>query len=134
MNHQQKEAVKQLREEGQSYYRIADLLFISENTVKSYCRRNNLSGVASIRDEQMSRTYCRQCGATLKQTLGKKQKQYCSDQCRMMWWNSHPIEVNRKNIQTFVCQTCGRNFIGYGKRERKYCSHACYGKAKRVWL
>ena len=48
MNHQQKEDIRQMRAEGHSYAKIADRLGISENTVKSYCRRNNLGGVAFV--------------------------------------------------------------------------------------
>jgi len=132
MNHQQKEAIQQLREEGQSYSRIAELLGISDNTVKSYCRRNNLGGVALPASEPVSETFCRQCGAPLKQIIGKKQKQYCSDQCRLAWWNAHPEAVTHKSMRLFTCQTCGRVFEGYGKRERKFCSRACYGKSKAV--
>lgn len=132
MNHQQKEAIQQLREEGQSYSRIAELLGISDNTVKSYCRRNKLGGVALPASEPVSETFCRQCGAPLKQMTGKKQKQYCSDQCRLSWWNAHPEAVTHKSIREFTCQTCGRVFEAYGKRERKFCSRACYGKSKAV--
>jgi predicted transcriptional regulator len=132
MNYQQKEAVKQLRAERQSYSQIATILGISENTVKSYCRRNSLSGIAFTTTESTRNTCCRQCGAPLKQITGKKQKQYCSDHCRMLWWNDHAEAVTHKKIRRFNCQTCGRKFYGYGKRERKYCSRACYGMSKAV--
>jgi len=127
MNHQQKETVHRMREEGQSYTKIADLLGISENTVKSYCRRNSLGGVALV-----DGTFCHQCGAPIKQTSGHRQKQYCSDKCRMAWWNAHPEAVNRKPVRLFTCNTCGLSFEGRGNRERKYCSNACYGKSKAV--
>lgn len=132
MNYQQKEAVQQLRAERQSYSKIAAILGISENTVKSYCRRNSLSGITVSETESTRNTYCRQCGAPLKQITGKKHKKYCSDQCRMVWWNDHAEAVAHKNIWHFTCQTCGRKFDGYGKRERKYCSRTCYGKSKAV--
>lgn len=132
MKAQQKEAIQHLRAEGQSYSRIAYLLGLSVNTVQSYCRRNNLGGIALVEPERVAAIYCRHCGTMVKQTTGKKQKQYCSDQCRMAWWNAHPEAVNRKNVQHFTCETCGETFEGYGKRDRKYCSRACYGKAKAV--
>jgi predicted transcriptional regulator len=132
MNNQQKKAIQQLREEGQSYARIAELLSISQNTVQSYCRRNNLTGVALPNSEPVDETFCRQCGAPLMQIIGKKKKQYCSDQCRMAWWNAHPEAVNHKSLREFTCQTCARAFEDYGKRERKFCSRACYCKSKAV--
>ena len=132
MNTLQKDAIQQLRIEGKSYAKIADVLGISENTIKSYCRRNNLGGVALAAIEPVNSTHCRRCGELLKQTAGKKQKQYCSDHCRMAWWNAHSEAVTRKSIQRFICRTCGQGFEGYGKRERKYCSRDCYGKSKAV--
>ena len=132
MNHQQKEDIRRMREEGQSYTKIAELLGISENTVKSYCRRNSLGGVALVASESVNGTYCHQCGAPITQTAGRKQKLYFSDKCRMAWWNAHPAAVNRKTIRHFNCKTCGRSFEGYGNRERKYCSTACYCKSKAV--
>ena len=41
MNTSQKQRIEFLRDKGESYASIADDLGISENTVKSYCRRNN---------------------------------------------------------------------------------------------
>jgi len=40
----QKEHITQMRTRGDSYSKIASALSISENTVKSFCRRNNLTG------------------------------------------------------------------------------------------
>ena len=131
MNTMQKEAIQQMRKEGQSYTKIAEFLGVSENTVKSYCRRNHLGGIAKHISESNG-TNCRQCGAPLKQIAGKRQKQYCSDQCRMAWWNSHPELKNRKINRKFSCQICGQEFDGYGNRERRFCSRACYGRSKVV--
>lgn len=132
MNNKQQEAIQQMRKEGQSYTKIADHLGISENTIKSYCRRNNLGGIAVPVTESSNGTFCKKCGALLTQIQGKKQKQYCSDKCRMSWWNSHPEAVTHKSVRQFTCQSCGQRFEGYGKRERKFCSRACYGKSRVV--
>ena len=44
MNALQKQNIANMRRNGASYAKIAAALDISENTVKSYCRRNNLGG------------------------------------------------------------------------------------------
>lgn len=126
MNKLQKERIELLRAEGQSYTRIADILCVSENTVKSFCRRNNLSGTTNnnLKDR------CRGCGSSLIQTKGAKQKHFCSDLCRMKWWNAHPEEVNRKAIYKLTCMLCGVEFESYGNKGRKYCSRACSGAAR----
>jgi transcriptional regulator with XRE-family HTH domain len=134
MNNLQKERITLLRANGDSYAKIAEALGISINTIKSYCRRNNLGGVAPVGSKSLDDTFCHQCGAPLKHNVGKKQKRFCSDKCRMSWWNSHPEKMNRKATREFICQTCGQVFEAYGKRERKYCSRTCYGKSKTVQL
>lgn len=46
MNIQQKTEIAFLRSKGYGYTKIAQELGLSKNTVKSYCKRNNLSGAA----------------------------------------------------------------------------------------
>lgn len=131
MNRSQKDQIKQLRTKGYSYSKIATSLGISLNTVKSFCQRNGLSGRADLlKENPIIIDVCHQCGKPLNQTPGKKKKLFCSDKCRMAWWNSHPEAVKRKQFQTFTCPICGLTFKVYGSRERKYCSRACYGKSK----
>lgn len=132
MTQQQKEIVIKMRREGCSYSRISKALGISKNTVKSFCRRNNLGGVTLKSHNQIDNAFCRQCGAPLTHTIGAKQKRFCSAKCRMAWWNAHPEAVNRKAIYTFTCAHCGAAFESYGNKHRKYCSRACYGKSKAV--
>ena len=46
MNDMQRQQIKELRETGHSYGRIAQRLGLSENTIKTYCKRHGLGGVA----------------------------------------------------------------------------------------
>jgi endogenous inhibitor of DNA gyrase (YacG/DUF329 family) len=130
MNEKQKTHIQDMRCQGVGYAKIAAALGISENTVKSYCRRNGLGGVASAAPDADAggRSYCIQCGIPLVQTAGAKRKRFCSDRCRISWWNAHPEKL--KSAREFVCQTCAKTFKSYGKRERKYCSRSCYGLSK----
>jgi endogenous inhibitor of DNA gyrase (YacG/DUF329 family) len=128
----QKNRIGYLRGKGESYSTIAAALNISENTVKSYCRRNNL-GAGFISDEiQPVGDACEHCGKPLTFTAGTKKKRFCSDKCRMAWWSAHPEAVNRKAVYRFVCPTCGSEFTAYGNAHRKYCSRFCYGQSRRV--
>ena len=126
----QKQRIEYLRSKGESYGAIANDLDISENTVKSYCRRNNI-GVA-IRQEESAVNTCANCGSPLQHTPRAKQKRFCSDQCRMAWWKAHPEAVNRKSVYLFVCLNCRKEFEAYGNKNRKYCSRACYGAMQRA--
>lgn len=129
MTYEQKERIRHMRVEGLSYARIAETLCVSENTVKSFCRRNNLGGVSKGRTEGV---VCRQCAAPLLRTVGAKRKKFCRDQCRMMWWNNHPEAVQRKAFYPYTCAFCGSLRQSYGNKKRKYCSRTCYGKSRAV--
>lgn len=127
-----KEKIIRLRNEGLSYSKIAAALCISENTVKSFCRRNNLGGIAAAIPDKQDRRFCRQCRKALSSSPQSRTKRFCSDRCRMTWWNSHPEAVRRKAIYTFICAHCASSFSSYGNKNRKYCSRACYGKSKAM--
>lgn len=133
MTNEQKVQIAEMRKEGLGYIRIAQKLGISENTIKSFCRRNNLSGAAleeSATEMQVSAGAdvkpCKCCGAPVLQNPKRKPKLFCSDKCRNKWWNSHLYLVKRKAMYDYVCPNCGKSFSAYGNANRKYCSHECY--------
>jgi len=127
----QKRKVAYLREKGESYAAIAAAIGASENTVKSYCRRNGLGSGTVAQRTQTSGDICGYCGEPLHHTPGAKKKRFCSDQCRMKWWAKHPEAVQKKAIYHFICLTCGKAFESYGNAHRQYCSRGCYGLARR---
>lgn len=129
----QKQRIALLRGKGDSYAAIAADISISENTIKSYCRRNNI-GVATKKESLEVTDVCINCGCPLEHTQGAKRRRFCSDRCRMLWWNAHPEAVNRKAVYSFVCSTCGAEFKAYGNASRKYCSRDCFGAARRALL
>ena len=113
MTETEKRDIAEMRAKGASYTKIAKTLHLPEGTVKSYCTRNKLS----TKDTQHS---CLQCGAAIQASHVKREKKFCSDACRMKWWNRH-TELMKDNA---VCAHCGKSF--HGRAGRKYCSHACY--------
>lgn len=116
----------ELRRDGNGYKRIAQLLEISENTIKSFCRRRHLLK----ENPKEKRGVCPCCGKEIEQVPGRKPKKFCSDKCRMKWWNSHLDQVKRKANYCFVCPVCHKEFMVYGNANRKYCSHGCYIKGR----
>ena len=133
MNTAQKQRIEFLRGKGWIYAAIADDLGISENTIKSYCRRNKI-GIELKKEHPATINTCANCGCPLAHTPGAKQKRFCSDECRMAWWKAHPEAVNRKAVYLFFCPTCGGSFESYGNANRKYCSRACFGMARKASL
>ena len=126
MTKQQKEQISKLRASGASFGKIASVLGVSVNTVKSYCKRNPISAKAASAPKATSHTdHCPQCGAVLKQSPGHRQKRFCSPKCRMAWWSAHPEQMVRKNLSQVQCHHCGTVFLQYGNRQRKFCSRGC---------
>ena len=127
MTKEEKNRIADLREQGLGYTKIAQVLGISVNTIKSYCRRNPSPKQIPERIVQ-SEHVCKNCGVVVPQNPGRKEKQFCCDKCRNQWWNSHLDQVNRKAYRNVTCLHCGKVFTAYGKKERKYCSVNCYNE------
>ncbi len=128
MTEMQREQLIELRNQGVSYGKIAEKLSLSKNTVKSYCQRHNLTPTQTPSSQKNAEpsSFCRLCGKPLTHTDGRKTLKFCSAQCRVLWWNSHLDQVNKKAFYHFSCQCCGKQFSAYGNSKRKYCSHSCY--------
>lgn len=129
MTEMQKQQIKGYRDCGYGYKRIAQMMGISPNTVKSFCRRNDINGNTAIEPSVAltgETTVCENCGREIQQIAKQKKKRFCCDKCRNAWWNSHLDQVKRKAVYEFRCPHCGKEFHIYGDRRRKYCSHECY--------
>lgn len=130
MTKDQKEKIQEMRQDGQSYLQIASTLGISENTIKSYCRRNNLRTTVSAKPkiEMEIHTCCKHCGKSLTQGTKGQPKKFCSEECRRLWWKANGNEHVKKAYYTLSCSGCGKKFESYGNKNRKFCGHACYIK------
>ena len=111
-----------LRQEGYGYKRIASVTGMSISTIKSFLIRH-----PEVLTEGPTTGQCKQCGDAICNTPHKRQKQFCSDACRIAWWNAHGNQLkHRCEPITRKCPLCGVPFEAYGKRPKKYCSQACY--------
>ncbi len=124
MTKEQKAIISSMRDKGVGYGTIARRLGISENTVKSYCRRR-VQKKQTVQQDNIEHR-CLYCGVPVKQNEGRKEKKFCSDKCRNKWWNSHLDMVDRRAIREITCANCGKTFTVYGNAPRKYCCHECY--------
>ncbi len=127
MTDQERNQIILLQQQGLGYKRIATQLNLPVNGVKSFCRRHPME----VAPPQAQMRVCQQCGAPLKQQPSRKVKKFCSDKCRMAWWNSHQDQVNRQAFYQLTCPQCGCQFEVYGKKHRVYCSRTCYAQARR---
>lgn len=122
----QKTNVQVMRRQGLAPSQIAEALGLSVNTVKSFCRRNNLSATSEETGNEENKGRCKQCGKRIKQDPQYKPKKFCSDGCRYQWWNMHRNTATRTSLVAKACPCCGVAFKSYASEDRKYCSHDCY--------
>ena len=131
MTESQKSKIIKLRAAGNGCKAIANKLGMSVNTVKSFCKRNNIDAETAARLTEKPAgeiTHCENCGKDVQQVKGRRFKRFCSDQCRAAWWNRNLGLVKRRAFYKIVCKHCGKEFQVYGDRRRKYCSYDCYIK------
>ena len=128
MTDDQKEKIPILRHKGHSYSQIAVDLGISENTVKSFCRRNDLGTMLKNKPQVDKETYiiCKQCGKSLTHGTKGQPKKFCSEECRRTWWKVNESYLAKKAYYMITCTNCGKYFESYGNKSRKFCSHACF--------
>lgn len=127
MTDKEKQQIAVYREQGLSYTKISNKMNLSINSIKTYCKRHGLGGVRAFdMTGEVKICSCENCGKPVKQNPGRKQKRFCSDKCRNTWWNAHMDLVKKKANYECICMKCGKSFISYGNKERKYCSHECY--------
>lgn len=121
-----KKIISMYTQQGYGYKKISQLTGLNENALKSLLRRHRADPFY-----YPPKNCCLRCGEPLVQTPHKREKKFCSDKCRMKWWNEHRIAINKKAVYTFTCPQCGKEFESYGNKSRKYCSRDCYAEARR---
>jgi uncharacterized protein YjcR len=123
MTNKQKQTIQDMRRKGLPYSTIAAAIGISANTVKSFCRRENID-IQSVPNEE-KKNLCKNCGAPLNHHPGAKKKTFCSDNCRYTWWNKNRIWTGVKSTYRLTCFHCSIEFDSNNKK-RKYCGRECY--------
>ena len=119
--------VQSLREAGYSYSRIATVLGVPKNSVKSYCNRFRIRpGARDQFADEDGGLRCRQCGLVIESERSSAIRRFCSNECRMRWWNAHRDHAKSKVMQMVVCANCNKAFRSYIGGHRKYCCHECY--------
>ena len=126
INNSQKERIGHMRLRGDTFAVIADALGLSRNTVKSFCLRNIRATPHEEKACPVNNGVCVQCGKVFVLYSGHRQRRFCSDRCRMTWWNAHRELLRSTAKVEYTCACCGKPFMGYERQRRKYCSHGCY--------
>lgn len=124
MTTDEKSRISEMRQQGCTYAKIAEMLLIPESTIKTYCRRTRIAG-----DAGEIKAVCKQCGQPITVKAKCKPRQFCSDKCRTTrWFANH--STRPKTEYHLTCACCGKAFVSIGNKARKYCSHECYISAR----
>ena len=118
MDSNQRDIIVSARKAGLTYRQIAEQVGLPMNTVKTYLRRTA--------EVEKPVTQCKQCAANVKQNPKRKEKLFCSDKCRLVWWRAHSDAS--KSLVERQCPCCGKTFSA--RRSQIYCQHACYIKTR----
>lgn len=116
--------ILRLQLQGYGYRRIANMLSMSPNTVKSYVK--NHSVVDYIKE---GLPFCLCCGKDLVHLPKKRKKKFCSIECKRKWWNTNKAKTN--NVITSQCNQCGKEYQHYKSKQKKFCSRKCYYESKK---
>lgn len=117
MTDTERSRIVELQHQGYGYKKISTITGLPLNTVKSFCTRHPVQ----IKELPVSNALCRNCLAPLEQTPHKRKRLFCSDTCRMAWWNAHPERVQRKAYYTLTCRHCVKQFESYGNSHEVIC-------------
>lgn len=117
MTKQQKQIIAELRESGVPISSISEQLGISANTIKSYCQRH---GILPLNKPRRNIRFCLQCHIEIPQTPHRKEKKFCCDKCRQLWWTRHSAIIQRRSQIKLTCPVCGRTFQSNKSKHRKF--------------
>lgn len=139
MTEQQAKQIVEMRLKGIGYKSIGTVVGLSRDIVRNYCKYHGLTGYSSAltKNVQMKMEKgeaCLYCGGSITKPKTGRPKKFCSEKCRREWWKMHPeaLKKNETAMYELVCGHCGKTFISYGNKNRKYCCHDCYIK-DRFW-
>ena len=135
MTDYERQEIYKLRKEGLGYKAIGTILGITRDSVRSFCKRNNLDGnrkvvglnIGVMEEKEL---LCLNCGSLMKIKDKGRPRKYCSDECRRTWWKNNKDKRTESEVATYKykCLYCKREFSIYGNKKRKFCSHDCYIK------
>lgn len=133
MTDYQKNKITQFRRQGMGYKAIANILGLSRDIVRGFCKRCGLDGTTAVIQKNIAINtedgfLCKFCSELLKQPSRGRKRRFCSDDCRRKWWKENADKSNPKEtaLYKFTCAFCKKDFLSYGNKTRKYCSHPCF--------
>ena len=88
MTKQQKATVELLRKEGMTYREIGEKIGVSTAVVKMYFYRQQ--------HQLVKPPLCDQCHKPFNATVFRKNRRFCSPECKAKWWSLHTAAERAK--------------------------------------
>ena len=136
----QEKQIRELRVRGIGYRAIASTVGLSRDIVRNYCKKHGMDGFAeeltvNLKEQMQQGIACIACGREIHQPTTGRPRKFCSEECRRQWWKVHQSQLKRRPTAYYrkVCPYCGKEFLAYGNKNRKYCSHECYVHDRFFW-
>ena len=120
MSIEEKNRILELRNKEIVVREIAEITNLNKEAVKSFLKRID-KNVKEIR-------ICKECGKEYFVYFKVKSKSFCSDLCRIRWWNKHPENMKNRKESIRKCKCCGKEFIVYGNSKQQFCCKKCARK------
>ena len=125
MTEEQGIQIVKLRGQGLGYKQIANMVNLSRDSVRSYCKTRGLTGYVSAVQMNMKELMergdaCGFCGGPMKKASTGRPRRFCCEECRRRYWKGHREEIKRSDK--------AETFESYGNKNRKFCCHEHYIK------
>ena len=133
----QEEKIIALRQRGITYQEIGNITSLPLDTVKSFCRRNNITVPGKAKSEPRPAkpkpkkpglpgiAFCLNCNRLITQAPKQKPKKFCCPKCRDIWWNKNRNLVSSSRRVAY-CAYCGGEFEKFDSSKQRYCRKQCY--------
>lgn len=89
-----KKQIRLLRYKGWGYKKISNVVGVSRDSVRGYCKRNILEGYTSENNsnhnkqsivDELVYDFCLQCGVKLEQSNKERKRKFCNQKCKSEW-------------------------------------------------
>lgn len=100
MTEYEKMKIPKLRASGMGYKAIANVLGLSRDAVRGFCKKYGLNENAEVMQRNLelkvkNGVLCLNCSKPLESKHHGRKRKLCCDWCRREWWKQNADKINR---------------------------------------